>query len=253
MTMTVATRLDAEPSAPRVVCRVVGAIVVAAIRSVCGLTGRAVRRDLTVLGLLLAASIVIAGCSETGVRPPTGVSSSSSSTGGASLTPTGGTSSTSTPSIGTSTAPSPVAPSSTPRPPAPPASSAPPSGSTSAIPTGTPTPAAALRNLVLTQPVRVQLVRAYVLAHQYQPEWITSTRTGSVYYAYDSASSTYLAWAAFEPAPGAQEKVYVVMQDEGVMTSFHERSGAPWETYDICTTPAFLAFVGGVLPAGRHC
>lgn len=74
-----------------------------------------------------------------------------------------------------------------------------------------------------------------------------------MYYAYDSASRTYLAWADFQPALDAPEKVVVGMQDEGQMTAFHQMPGMPWETYNICTTPAFLAFVGGVLPAGGHC
>lgn len=107
--------------------------------------------------------------------------------------------------------------------------------------------------MLVTQTVRDDLVRTYVVAEHYQPEWITGTRPGSVYYAYDSASRAYLAWAAFQPAPDAPQKVLIGMQDEGSMTAFRQQVGAGWQTFNICTTPAFLAFVGGVLPAGGHC
>ncbi|MEP6800194.1 MAG: hypothetical protein ABI890_18705 [Lapillicoccus sp.] len=189
-----------------------------------------------ILGVCATAACTGSGETETG--SPTGSATSS--------TPSGGSS-------GTSVAPPLLAPSSTAGPSTPPAASAPPVASTSAAPASPSTHPAALRNMVLTDAVRVQLVHAYVVALHYQPEWITGTRPGSVYYAYDGASNTYLAWTAFESAPGAPEKVLVGMQDGGVMTAFHQRPGAPWETYDICTTPAFLAFVGGELPAGGHC
>lgn len=192
------------------------------------------------VGMLAACS---SGSSETTPKPSARLTSSS------------------TPNSGLSAAPSVAAPSSSPgrsatsAPSAPPVAStsaAPPDASTSAAPTA-PAPSGSLRNLVLTQTVRDQLVRAYVIALHYQPEWITSTRPGSVYYAFDAASNTSLAWAAFQPALNAPEKVMVGMQDGGIMTAFHQRAGAPWEMYDICTTPAFLAFVGGVLPAQGHC
>ncbi len=112
---------------------------------------------------------------------------------------------------------------------------------------------ASLRNVLVTPAVRDGLVRAYVAAMHYRREWITGTQPGSVFPAYDSASRAYLAWAAFQTARNAPEKVFVGMQGEGSMTGFRRQTGGVWETYDICGTPAFFAFVGGVLPAGRQC
>lgn len=188
-------------------------------RGVCDATG----------GGFLLVVVLLSGCTAIDSPPSTTASATRPST-----------SAVASPSPAPPTAPSPVPPTS-------------PAGSATATsaPAGSGDPAA-LRNLVLTQPVRDQLVRAYVTDEHYQPEWITGTQPG-VYYAYSPATDTYFAWAGFRPAPGAPLKVLVGMQDGGSTTSLHKLPGAPWQIYDICTTPEFLAFVGGVLPAGGHC
>lgn len=191
-------------------------------------------RDATGWGLLLVV-VLLSGCT-------TSDSPSAATTPAAQPSTSAGPSTSPVPSPGpaTSTAPGPV-----------PSTSPVGSATTTSTPGGSGDPAG-LRNLVLTQPVRDLLVRAYVTDEHYQPEWITGMQPG-VYYAYSPATDTYFAWASFRPAPGAPLKVLVGMQDGGSMTSFHKLPGAPWQIYDICTTPAFLAFVGGVLPAGGHC
>lgn len=112
---------------------------------------------------------------------------------------------------------------------------------------------AAVQNLVVTSAVRGQLVKAYVTAHDYQPGWITGTEPGSVYYAYDPGTAIYLAWAGFVPAAAVPQQVLVGLQDDGARTAFHRTAGGSWQTYDICTTPAFFTLIGGRLPGGGTC
>ncbi|MCK9897715.1 hypothetical protein [Frankia sp. AgB32] len=122
-----------------------------------------------------------------------------------------------------------------------------------AVVAGTTSHPVTLHNLTVTPAVRGELVRAYVVDRGYQPGWIVGTEPGSVYYAYDPSTSSYLAWAGFVPAATAPQQVGVGLQDDGSRTAFRRTAGGSWQVYDICTTPRFLAFVGGRLPAGGTC
>jgi hypothetical protein len=118
---------------------------------------------------------------------------------------------------------------------------------------GIPTSRASLQNLLVTPAVRDQLVHAYVTARGYQPGWIAGTEPGTVYYAHDHATGSYLAWAGFLAAAGAPQQVSVGLQDDGARTAFRRTQNSSWQTYNICATPQFFALVGGRLPTGATC
>lgn len=152
---------------------------------------------------------------------------------------------TSPPVLGTATSASSVSP--TPRSSTAPATpSAKPSTTTAAPapPSGRPVPGTHLINLTLTDPVRGQLVAAYVAALHYSPAWITGTKPGSVYYAYDTRTHAYLAWAGFIPSPTAPPQVSLGMQDGGYRTAFRQLPGQPWQKFNLCDNPEFNAFIG---------
>ncbi|MDQ1723531.1 MAG: hypothetical protein QOG52_559, partial [Frankiaceae bacterium] len=77
------------------------------------------------------------------------------------------------------------------------------------------------------------------------------TTPGSLYLAYDSNSRNYYAWTGFQPAAGAPLRVGVGLQDGGSRVAFERSATGGWHTYDICTTPDFITFVGGLPLQGR--
>jgi hypothetical protein len=111
-------------------------------------------------------------------------------------------------------------------------------------PSGHPISGTHLLNLTLTDPVRAQLVAAYVAAMHYSPAWITSTLTGSVYYVYDTRDHAYLAWAGFVGSSTAPAQVAINMQDGGYRTAFRQLAGHGWAKISICSNLEFYAFVG---------
>ena len=113
-----------------------------------------------------------------------------------------------------------------------------------AEPSGQPVPGTHLINLRLTDPVRAQLVAAYVAAMHYSPAWVTGTKPGSVYYAYDTRSHAYLAWAGFVPSPSAPPQVSLGMQDGGYRTALRRLPGQTWQVFNICDNLEFYSFVG---------
>jgi hypothetical protein len=111
-------------------------------------------------------------------------------------------------------------------------------------PSGHPIPGTHLLNLALTDPVRAQLVTAYVSAMHYSPAWITGTLPGSVYYVFDTRERAYLAWAGFVGSQDAPAQVAINMQDAGYRTAFRQLPGQSWVKISICSNLEFYAFVG---------
>jgi hypothetical protein len=105
-----------------------------------------------------------------------------------------------------------------------------------------------LVNERLPESVRAEIVAAFVSARGFQPSWISGTKPGSVYYAYDPDTDTYLAWATFKASAQMPSAAALSMQDAGSFAALKKADGGQWKLYDICTTPAFVRFIGG-LPA----
>jgi hypothetical protein len=78
----------------------------------------------------------------------------------------------------------------------------------------------------------------------YSPAWITGTRPGSVYYAYDTRSHAYLTWAGFVGSSSAPMQVEIGMQDGGYRTALRQLPEQPWQVFNICDDMEFYSFVG---------
>ena len=71
-------------------------------------------------------------------------------------------------------------------------------------PTAEAQPPPAVENLVATSQVKAGLTAAFVAMKQIPAADVLGTRPGSVYYAYDTATETYWAFAAFDLSAGRQ-------------------------------------------------
>ena len=133
-----------------------------------------------------------------------------------------------------------------------------PSGSTTPTPPSAPSTTAAgsrhsLQAVPATQAEKSAIVAAYVKAMHYQAAWITRTQPGTLFLAYDATTGRYLAWTGFERAAGVPLKVQVDGQDGGYREAFQRPATGEWTRYDICTTPDFVTFIGGLPPTFSKC
>ena len=99
-------------------------------------------------------------------------------------------------------------------------------GSTTTTAKAAPTPA--VENLVATSQVKSELMAAFVAMKQVPAADAVGTTPGSVYYAYDTTTKTYWAFASFELSPSASYQVQVGWQDGGGMGLFSMAAGSPW-------------------------
>jgi hypothetical protein len=139
------------------------------------------------------------------------------------------------------------------------------------MPEGTPgaTPAApgGIRNLAISSAERSELTQAF-MAHKgisLSDVQGAGPLPGSVYYAYDPATGTYWALAAFDPSSTASSKVSVDFQDGGGTGMFRMASGGSWQVQNSgvpSTCSELLFFPKAVLqtwrmptsaPSGMHC
>lgn len=88
--------------------------------------------------------------------------------------------------------------------------------------------ASGAKNLVVTAAVRSELVAAFAPAHHVPVAEVEGTYPGSVYYAYDSATSTYWAVASFVPAAADTPSVKNTFQDAGSNGIFSRSAGGAW-------------------------
>jgi hypothetical protein len=86
-----------------------------------------------------------------------------------------------------------------------------------------------VRNLVVDDAVRSSLTAAFVAFKKIKPTDVTGTQPGSVYYAYDPATSRYWALAWFLPSATASETVQVGFQDGGSMGLFTKTGTGTWQ------------------------
>jgi len=86
-----------------------------------------------------------------------------------------------------------------------------------------------VRDLPVSQDVRNELTAAYVNARGISLSDVAGTIPGSVYYAYDPATDTYWAEAAFLPSRTAPQKVLVGFQDGGSMGLFARAARNSWQ------------------------
>jgi hypothetical protein len=87
---------------------------------------------------------------------------------------------------------------------------------------------AAVRNLPVSAAVRAQLLAAFAAYKSIPQSDVAGSRPGSTYYAYDPATATYWAMAAYDPASSVPLQVNVSFQDGGAQGLFKKTGSAPW-------------------------
>ena len=90
---------------------------------------------------------------------------------------------------------------------------------------------AGVRNLVVSDAVRAQLLAAGAALHQLPVKDYTGLAKGETYYAYDPSTRTYWAGAALEASPKSM-KAQVGNQDDGAYLDFEKLSSGSWKAYD---------------------
>jgi hypothetical protein len=106
------------------------------------------------------------------------------------------------------------------------ATSAAPPASASANPSSSPSTAGA-ENLVLTDPIRAQLVAAAARLNGLPASAYLGLVHGESYYGFDPATKTYWAGGALDPSPSSQQ-AQVSVQDDGGYYIFEEPDGGSW-------------------------
>lgn len=96
---------------------------------------------------------------------------------------------------------------------------------------GSTTTAAAIRNLVVSNAVRAQLLAAGAALHQLPVKDYTGLAKGETYYAYDPSTGTYWAGAGLVASPKSM-KAQVGNQDDGAYLDFEKQPGSSWKAYD---------------------
>jgi len=90
---------------------------------------------------------------------------------------------------------------------------------------------AGVRNLVVPNAVRAQLLAAGAALHQLPVRDYTGLVKGETYYAYDPSTRTYWAGAGLVASPKSM-KAQVGNQDDGAYLDFEKQSGGSWKAYD---------------------
>jgi hypothetical protein len=86
----------------------------------------------------------------------------------------------------------------------------------------------AISNLAATGQVKAGLIAAFVAMKQIPAADVPGTAPGTVYYAYDSTTKTYWAFADFDLASNASYQTQVGFQDGGSQGLFSMTAGSPW-------------------------
>jgi hypothetical protein len=106
------------------------------------------------------------------------------------------------------------------------ATSVAPPASASTNPSPSPSTAGA-ENLVLTDPIRAQLVAAAAKLNGLPASAYLGLVQGESYYGFDPATKTYWAGGALDPSPSSQQ-AQVSVQDDGGYYIFEEPAGGAW-------------------------
>jgi hypothetical protein len=89
-----------------------------------------------------------------------------------------------------------------------------------------------VRNLVVTDQLRAELVAAGAALDNLPASDYVGLRPGETYYAYDASTSTYWAGAGLDPSPSSTP-AEVAAQDDGAYQLFERQDGGGWKAYAV--------------------